>query len=174
MIDEEEWRTIPDSPGYEVSNHGRVRSVDRVVFHSNGKIQPRKGRILKPNKDKDGYLRVGVNGTTNVHRLVMLAFVGERPDGMEVLHGDDVKDNNHLSNLRYGTHKENIEDKMRKGNQARGERIGASKLTESSIPTIKWMYEISSLTHRQIGELLNINHSTIGCLLRGETWKHLN
>ena len=174
MIDEEEWRTIPDSPGYEVSNHGRVRSVDRVVFHSNGKIQPRKGRILKPNKDKDGYLRVGVNGTTNVHRLVMLAFVGECPEGKQVLHGDDVKDNNHLSNLRYGTNKENIEDALKNGRRAFGDRHGRSKLTESSIPIIKWMYKISSLTQKQIGELIGVSSKSISQVLNGETWKHLN
>lgn len=50
-----------------------------------------------------------------VHRLVMEAFVGPCPEGLEVLHWDDNPANNHLSNLRYGTRSENVKDRVRNG-----------------------------------------------------------
>jgi hypothetical protein len=50
-----------------------------------------------------------------VHQLVLLAFRGPCPSGMECLHNDDVKNNNELTNLRYGTRSENNKDRVRTG-----------------------------------------------------------
>lgn len=116
----EEWRPIPDAPGYDVSTLGRVRS--RVRFR--GSTEP---RILRaaPNI-KTGYAQVELKGArrgkVTVHSLVLLAFIGPRPDGMQVRHIDGDQSNNSLSNLAYGTVSENQYDQVRHGTHAMASR----------------------------------------------------
>ena len=117
----EEWRDIPGwEDSYQVSNHGGVRSLPRMVVRKDGKKMPIKGRPLRPFRDVDGYPRVNLRkvGTiiqSPVHRLVMLAFVGTCPPSMQVLHGDGDPANNMLDNLSYGTPSENSCDAVRHG-----------------------------------------------------------
>lgn len=121
-LQNEEWR---DVVGYEkyysVSSLGRVRSdVPRNKWEA--------GRILKPQVDKCSYLRVKLykensNETLRVHKLVCDAFLGERPESMEVNHIRQPKSNNRISNLEYVTHKKNMEHAVENGliNPPRGE-----------------------------------------------------
>ena len=107
IMQNEIWKPIPNYDSYRVSNLGRVKSVDRLS--SNGRKL--KGEIKK-SSDARGYLHVSLckDGKCKyflVHRLVMLAFVGECPKGMEVNHIDENKHNNCLSNLEYITNIEN-------------------------------------------------------------------
>lgn len=79
---------------------------------------------LKPQADVAGRLKVRCyTGSKQVNRkvasLVMLAFVGERPEGMDIRHLDGVVTNNNLSNLCYGTRSENILDCVRHGTHPR-------------------------------------------------------
>lgn len=113
---DEEWRDIVGYEGaYEVSDHGTVRSVDRVSTDGS----KRRGKILKPWDIGSGHLAVSLyrgskRAHRQVHRLVCEAFHGPAPAGKPfVLHWDDVSDNNHASNLRWGTAKENGEDSRR-------------------------------------------------------------
>ena len=102
----EQWWPIDGYEAYEVSTLGRVR---------------RGGRILNPYPiDQWGHLSVGLwrNGrrvSRQVHHLVLEAFIGERPQGAETLHGDGDASNNLLSNLRWGTHSENEADRVSHG-----------------------------------------------------------
>ncbi len=102
----EQWRPIPGWEGlYQVSDHGRVRSL-------------RTGKILKAGmnrRHRHVALCSGGGKSFRVHRLVMEAFVGPLPEGMEVRHLDDDPDNNRLSNLVYGTRSENMLDRVRNG-----------------------------------------------------------
>ena len=108
----ERWRGVPGEPGYAVSDHGRVRSLDRAL--SDGRTAG--GMMLAATPDQDGYLRVRLRGRwRRVHHLVLEAFVRARPRGMEGCHGNDVRDDNHLANLRWDTHGENERDKRRAG-----------------------------------------------------------
>ena len=106
----EEWRPIPGFEGvYEASDHGRIRSLDRSVM-KNGRPHRLQGRVLAPiTTSKYGYLRVSL-GRENlkfVHRLVAEAFIGDGT-GLDVDHRDGDPGNNHVSNLRYLTHAENM------------------------------------------------------------------
>ena len=97
---EEQWKTIPEYPDYEISNYGRVKSHK---FH-NGTNE----RILKGGTAGTGYHHVCLTnhyGQTckNVHKLVIEAFLGPCPEGLEAIHSDSNKLNNHIDNLRYGT-----------------------------------------------------------------------
>lgn len=113
----EQWRPIPGYLGYEASSEGRVRSV---------RIPGRKfrGRVLSQYVDHRGYLRTtvhqGVNSyaSLDVHTLVTLAFLGPRPNGMQVRHLDGDPLNNWATNLSYGTQAENNLDQVRHGTHA--------------------------------------------------------
>ena len=116
-IQKEIWRDIDNWKGfYQVSNLGRVRSLDGFQFHEEGGLMKKKGQILKSAKNKKtGYLicsfkRFGRTKTNLVHRLVAKAFpeiCGEWFENCVVDHIDTVRDNNIAENLRIVTHHEN-------------------------------------------------------------------
>lgn len=115
------WLPVPGYEGYyEVSDHGRVRSLDRTVIRSDGVVQRRRGKMLSPARNQSGHrmvalLRDGKRTTGLVHRLVLSAFVGACPDGMQGCHWDDNPANNSLKNLRWGTPSDNMHDRVRNG-----------------------------------------------------------
>ena len=110
---------------YEVSNKGRVRSVDRVFVRKNGRIQPVKGKILKQTKDKDGYCKVylsnqGIKKNVFVHRLVAEAFI-PNPDNLpQVNHINSKKDDNRVENLEWVTNQQNVQHAYDFGNGLKG------------------------------------------------------
>lgn len=105
---EEIWKDIEDYEGYQVSNFGRVRSLDR--YNSRGWWI--KGCILKPIMDKKGYLTVGLSKNNQrkafkVHRLVALHFIPNIENKPEIDHINTIKTDNRVENLRWVTPKEN-------------------------------------------------------------------
>jgi hypothetical protein len=118
IFDEQErWRPVVGHEGaYEVSDHGRVRSLDRRVPLRENWTRFAPGRDLHLWKHPRGYLHVNIAGrTTPVHRLVLEAFVGPAPEGTEGLHWNDDPADNRLQNLRWGSRPENEADKIRNG-----------------------------------------------------------
>jgi hypothetical protein len=122
----EAWRPIPGFEGlYEVSDVGRVRSVDRVLTYADGRRRRYPECILRPAPGSHGYLSVvlcrdGKQRSHCVHALVALAFVGPRPDGPEgdeIRHRDGDHLNNRPGNLAYGTRRENADDAVQHGTQ---------------------------------------------------------
>jgi len=113
----EVWRAIPGYEGaYEVSDQGRVRSLDRVTDRG----RRWKGRLMTPTALQNGYLvvslwRDGAQKTPLVHRLVLAAFVGPAALGHEALHANGKRSDNRLSNLSWGTHSENQMDQVAHG-----------------------------------------------------------
>lgn len=117
----EKWKDVPGFEGrYQVSDQGRVRSMDRVQLFPAYVLQSGlarsasrrtfKGKLLSPGGSKSGHVSVviGKGNTRTVHTLVMEAFHGPAPDGYEVLHMNHTPGDNRLSNLKYGTRSENI------------------------------------------------------------------
>ena len=110
MGEAEVWRPVVGYEGkYEVSNFGRVRSLDRMVPGKfPGMYANVRGKILTEIKNKSGYLRVNLcneNGAkaSFVHRLVAMAFVDGYEKGLEVNHKDENPQNNCASNLEWCT-----------------------------------------------------------------------
>jgi hypothetical protein len=118
---DERWLPIPGYVGlYEVSDQGRIRSLDRIVTFRDGKRRLFKGQLIRSRSRRDGYRLVTLsrNGQIEhwlVQHLVMLAFVGLRPEGAVVCHGNGVRDDNRPSNLRYDSYSENNFDLVRHG-----------------------------------------------------------
>lgn len=117
----EAWAAVPGYDGiYEVSNQGRVRSLDRVIVTKRGVSRRTPGSEIKPFAG-DPYWRVTLSNaprpprTAAIHSLVLEAFVGSRPAGLVARHLDDDHDNNRLSNLAYGTQSDNSFDAVRNG-----------------------------------------------------------
>lgn len=98
------WRSHPDYDYVMVSDTGVIRTLARITSRG----FRAKERVRKQTPDSQGYLSVRLDGVNRkVHQLVLEAFVGPRPAGMETLHSDDDVSNNRLDNLVYGTPSEN-------------------------------------------------------------------
>lgn len=101
MGSNEEWRSIPGNPNFAVSDCGRVKMLVSDRYRENG--------LINIHKQSNGYLNVCISGETiMIHRLVMEVFIGKCPNGLEVNHINGDKEDNHLYNLEYVTHGENI------------------------------------------------------------------
>lgn len=108
-IKNEQWKAIAGYEGaYEVSDLGRVRSVDRVVIRSTGIAQRNRGVILVQAKLKGNYLGValsrnGIGRTIAVHLLVARAFIPNPENLPEVDHRNRIRTDNAAANLRWAT-----------------------------------------------------------------------
>ena len=117
----ESWRAIPGFEGYyEVSTHGQARGVDRVIVTRSGVRRRWAGRILQAATDSEGRRSVtlavaGVNQTRRIHTLVLTAFVGPPPAGLEGCHEDGDPGHNCPTNLRWDTRSNNHRDTTRHG-----------------------------------------------------------
>lgn len=115
------WLPVTGWEGYyEVSSEGEVRSLDRYVTLSNGGKRRYKGKRLSPGVNRHGYptvalTRPGKRQTMKVHRMVLTAFVGPCPDGMEACHNNGDRGDARLANLRWDTPSNNQRDRRRHG-----------------------------------------------------------
>lgn len=105
----ERWKDIAGYEGYyQVSNRGRIRSLDRLVHYKDGRKANYKGRLVAVNSRPNGYLKANLykNHTmknVSVHRLVAEAFIPNPEGHPEINHKDEVKTNNDVSNLEWCT-----------------------------------------------------------------------
>lgn len=105
----EEWRDIPNYEGlYQVSNLGRVKSLDRIVAFKDGRMCKYKGRILSPGTVRGGYQAAHLSKNTSyetkaVHRLVAEAFIPNPKKLPEINHRDRDVTNNNVTNLEWCT-----------------------------------------------------------------------
>lgn len=116
------WKDVPGYEGqYQVSDQGRVRSLDRTISQLSryGALYLKhvKGVMLRPGRMPAGHMSVSLGRSNSqcVHKLVLLAFVGPAPEGHECLHDNGDPSDNRLANLRWGTRSDNIRDAIRHG-----------------------------------------------------------
>lgn len=122
MSTPEQWLPVVGYEGrYEVSNYGRVRTVKRIIPYSDGRRRRVPQRIRKTQIDTRGYPALTLTGDDGrqrpraIHVLVAAAWLGPRPEGMEVCHNDGDKLNARADNLRYDTSTANKHDLVRHG-----------------------------------------------------------
>ena len=168
------WQPIKGYEGlYEVSDQGRVRSLERKAQTYQGFRRVR-GRILKGQKIPGGYLTVMLykNNETErlyIHRLVATAFCSNPLAFSYALHGNDIKTDNRASNLRWGTHQQNVDEAVERGRHTHGESVGNSKLKEVQVLAIRQ----DPRPYKIIAAAYGVTDSNIGCIKRRETWAHL-
>ena len=174
------WAPVTGYEGlYEVSDQGRVRSVDRVVFRSTGTAMKLKGRILKPRAQKSGHLliwlcRDGVAHAINVHRLVAIAFIGPCPPGKECCHENGQPDDNRAENLRWDTRASNIKQSYSDGRQPtypgfKGLSHPSSKLTAEIVRCIRE----SPLSCSEAGRAFGVSAMTVSRCRRALTYQEV-
>ena len=124
----ERWLPVVGYEGlYEVSDRGRVRSLDRAAVGRDGRRYRVKGRVRKVATQHYGHLKVmlivgGSHRGFHVHTLVLTAFVGPKPEGLCARHLNGVPHDNRLENLAWGTYSENKFDQVRHGTDAQASK----------------------------------------------------
>lgn len=114
MNKEEIWKDISNYDGvYQISNLGRVKTKDRMLERKYHNGYVRKGQFIKPQKDKDGYLRINLykNGKPKaslIHRLVAQEFISNPNNLPQINHINLNKQDNRVENLEWCTAQENI------------------------------------------------------------------
>lgn len=169
----EQWKDIPGYEGrYQVSDHGRVLSVARKVLQRRADGNRHRSvpeRVLTPFPEKDGYLCVSLaSQPKRIHTLVLLAFVGPRPVGAEVAHGNGRKTDNRLSNLRYATQQENAADRDLHGTTARGATHIRAKLGEKAVRHIRAMR--GRILQKHLAQMHGISQSQVSAIQLGASW----
>lgn len=147
-----EWRPIPDFPGYEVSNTGLVRS------HRRGSP-----RILRTGNHPVGYRQVGLrrNGKTHVFKvghLVLFAFQGSCPEGLEMCHNDGNPTNDHFDNLRWDTHEANMQD----FSEHRLAEIAPGEIrNEAFASAVRDIHKEWGMTYGEFAEYIGVGQSSL-------------
>ena len=171
------WKDIPNYEGsYQVSNMGRVRSLDRVIAIKDGSMRKHKGRVLKAHLNK-GYERLRLcidNEVTNkfVHRLVLETFKPHvNMNDLQVNHIDGDKLNNHLTNLEWVTARDNILHAYDIGLMTSrvGERNPSAKLSNADVLEILQRLYTGEL-HRDIASDYGVSPAYISLINTGRRW----
>ena len=156
------WREIAEFNMYQVSNIGRVKRIS-------------KEHCLKPEKDKDGYLKVRLhyrerNKKFFVHRLMAITFIPNPENKPQVNHINGIKNDNRLENLEWVTPSEQIQHAYDTGLQsAKGEKNGQSKLTQEEVYEI-YVMENAGYTHQAIADKYCVSRPHITGILNGTYW----
>ena len=169
----ENWKAIPGFDGDEVSDLGRVHS-----FRCHSGNRRESPRLMAGYVDTSGYRHTTLRKATSkhtvkIHRLVLSAFVGPRPDGMEARHLNGDRDDNRLSNLCWGTKSENSMDSVRHGTPIRGESHPGAKLDNTKIRQIRRLRS-DGLSYAKIGRQHGVSVNTIWKIINGKNWKHVD
>ena len=183
-IIQEKWLDVPGYEGrYKVSDQGRVRSVERFTRCINKfgteYYQPVHGRILTSGCSFRGrYQAVTIykkkqQKRVTIHRLVLAAFVGPCPYGLEGSHLNGNDHDNRLSNLVWETKKQNHARKIKHGTAQRGERCSLAILKESEVREIRRRFDAGE-SAASIQEDFSVSYKTIFNVARRLRWAWLD
>ncbi len=158
-MNNEKWKSISGHPEYEISSMGRIRSMklSRV-------------RILALRINQHGYVRCdildsqGKRRNVSVHKIVALAFIGPRPEGLQINNIDGDKTNNASDNLEYCTASENMRHASEAG-------LLPNKLTKEQV--IYARNGGHGLDCVQLSRKMGVSYHALVQAVRGRTWKHL-
>lgn len=181
----EEWKDINGFEGlYQVSNHGRVKSLKRVIKRKNrGEFSdsyPVKEKILKPYVNSIGYETVTLHDKNGhspflIHRLVAEVFIPNKQNKPQVNHKDCDKTNNYFKNLEWCTIPENLKHASENNLIARGERVGTAKLSEEAVLSIRNHADNNGRYYgrAELADEHGVSEATIKKIVNRQLWRHV-
>lgn len=181
-FDGEIWKDIPGYEGiYQVSNFARVKRLAFCYTTRNRwreHIRHFEARMHKYHINHRGMPRIelsknGVQKIFSVSRLVAVAFVPNPKNLPNVCHNDDNPINNFPNNLFWGTTKDNVDDKVRKNRQAKGENNGKTYLTEKQIKEIRRKYSPEKKNGPLLADEYKTTRTNIYYIVHRKNWKHI-
>lgn len=174
----ERWRPVKGfEDSYEVSDHGRVRSLPRYVSRGVSGFWVG-SRIMKYVPHDFGYKPVqlsrdGKRHTKLAHRLVAEVFLKPPADGKDVvMHRDDNPANNYYKNLKWGTLVDNNEDMYKKNRNARGMQCNVGILTDADVLNILKKVR-GGATRTSVAVTYGVSQSLVSMIALGQRWSHL-
>jgi HNH endonuclease len=172
------FKDIPGCTGYCVGDDGSVWSSKPRPRARDRTPRPWRRLALTP-EERSGHLQVSFNNDSGkrvyfrVHRLVLEAFKGPCPIGMEGCHDPDPDpSNNRIENLRWDTHEANNHDTVRHGRLCQGERNHLSKLMEIEVIEIRRLAGLKVI-HEIIAARFGVSRQTVGDVVNRKTWRFL-
>ena len=164
ISNDEQWLPVKDFSDYQVSTLGRIKSFKhkKPKILSIVRFGPYWGLYLF--KDGHRYIKY-------IHQLVAQTFIGPQLN-LDVRHLDGDRSNNCLTNLSYGTRKENMADALSHGTTARGERMPHSKLTDSKVIELRKL-RLEGITVPKLSSMFGISLRTVYRALTRECWSHI-
>lgn len=136
-------------------------------------------RMMRTTIDKGGYAHVilrrnndGRSYRRAVHKLVLTAFVGPCPRGKQCRHLDGNPSNNIKSNLKWGTAKENADDRALHGNTRTGTTNPRARFSEQDVKEMRRL-AADGVAPKAIGKKFNARYTTVSNIVSGRTWKSL-
>lgn len=172
---DEIWKDIEGYEGfYQVSNTGRVKSLQREVPVKNGLYRIKKESILRPFKTHNGYLSIILRNNKKsknflVHRLVAVAFIPNPEKKETVNHKNGVKDQNNVANLEWNTQRENLCHAL----QTHLRKPKKKSLSECQALAAITIMSVKKRSGASISRVFNVSKSTIDRIRKRETWKHI-
>jgi len=181
VVQEEEWRDVIRHEGlYKVSNLGRLKSLEKLIYRRNC-VKPvkRHEMIMTQVLNKRGYLRICLRDKHknknffSMHRIVAMSFIPNSENKPYVNHKGKVPNtaDNKVWMIEWATHPENEKHAVENGLKAQGARHGQCKLTEKQVLEIRAIgySQKQTITAKKYG----VSKGQIGKILKREAWNHL-
>lgn len=166
------WKPVDGAPGYEVSNLGRARTLDREVTYKDGRVATFRGRNLSVFRGIRGYPSIYLPGgaRTHLHRLVASAFV-ERPAGRDFInHINGDKTDNRAENLEWVTMADNNRHARETGLQNQhGEDCNLTKYGSQLVSAVRRVHQKYGSTYRDLAMLFDMSEMQAADIVKGRT-----
>lgn len=173
------WKDINGFEGlYQVSSLGNVKSIERSVRYSDGRVYRYEEKLLKPCLDNQSYRFVNLYRTNGkrvirIHRLVAIVFIPNPENKPEVNHKIGDKSNNTIANLEWATRNENQSHAVKNKLHAHGEKHGIRNvLNETTVRKARVMKQ-EGYSYAAIARKFGINRITILQAVTGKNWGHI-